>query len=173
MSNVELICSFEVLSKNRTQRRLLAHTHTYKTQRGLGGRKAWISPWVWFVLHLVAAQLFQTIRLESASTDHPTRCWPCASRQPLQRAHTCTHAHARTHAEYNPDSWPPLSFVRIKVFGPSSVFPVALKGFCHCCLWLCRITVTVWTSLPSSAHIIFSVLQQKVFELGDVRDLPR
>lgn len=42
---------------------------------------------------------------------------------------------------------------------------------CRCC-WFWWFTGGVWRGLPSSADIIFPVLQQKVFELGDVCNLP-
>lgn len=73
--NVKFTCFvWDFINKpNKTQ----STTH----RGGLEGRPAWIRPRAWFVLHLVAAQLFQTIRLEPAVSDHPTCCWPCASRR--------------------------------------------------------------------------------------------
>lgn len=48
-----------------------------------------------------------------------------------------------------------------------------LGRFCCCrCCWFWWFVEGVWRGLPSSADIIFPVLQQKVFELGDVCNLP-
>lgn len=127
ISNVHLMCSPEALSTNPTKHRLL-HTPTPTQHRGdLDGRKAWIRPRAWFVLHLVAAQLFQTIRLEPAATDHPTCCWPCASRQPLQ--HTYTLETYLTVPSSSPDSWPFVNFCQNKSVGLFSGISCSLEGF--------------------------------------------
>lgn len=124
-----MFCWDFINKANKT--RATPHTPTPTRHRGgLEGRKAWISPRAWFVLHLVAAQLFQTIRLESAATDHPTRCWPCASSKPLQHTHTYTLKTYLKVPSNNPDFWPLLNLGQNQsvcpLLQPWWVFPLLL-----------------------------------------------
>lgn len=58
-------------------------------------------------------------------------------------------------------------------FSLSSGLPLQPPMFSLLLLLIMVHTETVWRGLPSGADIIFPVLEQKIFELGDVCNLPK
>lgn len=153
---------FEALSTNLTKQSLTPHTHIYNTHEGpWGGGTPGLVPgrdlfFTWLQLNY-SRQLEPSLPLRTTLL--------AADLVPADDAVLDTHLTVPSE-----QPWP---LNRNIFFSPLLRPPLQPSMFSLLLLLIMVHTETVWRGLPSGADIIFPVLEQKIFELGDVSNLPK